>query len=77
MHNAKLGSQPLIVYEKEIDNYDPRRLALMAELRKAINNDGLYLVYQPKVNIKTGVISGVEALLRWNHPELGLIPPNE
>ena len=77
LHNAKLGSQPLIVYEKEIDNYDPRRLALMAELRKAINNDSLYLVYQPKVNIKTGVISGVEALLRWNHPELGLIPPNE
>ena len=77
LHSAKLGSQPLIVYEKEIDNYDPRRLALMAELRKAINNDGLYLVYQPKVNIKTGVISGVEALLRWNHPELGLIPPNE
>ena len=77
LHNAKMGSQPLIVYEKEIDNYDPRRLALMAELRKAINNDSLYLVYQPKVNIKTGVISGVEALLRWNHPELGLIPPNE
>lgn len=77
LHSAKMGSQPLIVYEKEIDNYDPRRLALMAELRKAINNDGLYLVYQPKVNIKTGVISGVEALLRWNHPELGLIPPNE
>ncbi len=77
LHNAKLSSQPLIVYEKEIDNYDPRRLALMAELRKAINNDSLYLVYQPKVNIKTGAISGVEALLRWNHPELGLIPPNE
>jgi len=77
LHTAKISSQPLIVYEKEIDNYDPRRLALMAELRKAINNDALYLVYQPKINIKTGVISGVEALLRWNHPELGLIPPNE
>jgi len=77
LHTAKITSQPLIVYEKEIDNYDPRRLALMAELRKAINNDALYLVYQPKIDIKTGVVSGVEALLRWNHPELGLIPPNE
>jgi diguanylate cyclase (GGDEF)-like protein len=77
LHTAKIGSQPLIVYEKSIDNYDPRRLALMAELRKAINNDALYLVYQPKIDIKTGVVSGVEALLRWNHPELGLIPPNE
>ncbi|WP_455366501.1 two-component system response regulator [Kaarinaea lacus] len=77
LHTAKISSQPLIVYEKDIDNYDPRRLALMAELRKAINNDALYLVYQPKINIKTGAVSGVEALLRWEHPELGLIPPNE
>jgi diguanylate cyclase (GGDEF)-like protein len=77
LHTAKMSSQPLIVYEKDIDNYDPRRLSLMAELRKAINNDELYLVYQPKININTGVISGVEALLRWNHDELGLIPPNE
>jgi len=65
------------VYEKDIDRYDARRLALMADLRKAINEDSLYLVYQPKINVKTGEISGVEALLRWNHPELGLIPPNE
>lgn len=77
LHTAKMSSQPLIVYEKDIDNYDPRRLSLMAELRKAINNDELYLVYQPKININTGVISGVEALLRWNHDKLGLIPPNE
>lgn len=77
LHTARLTSQPLIIYEQAIDNYDPRHLSLMAELRKAINNDELYLVYQPKINIKTGVVSGVEALLRWNHPTLGLIPPNE
>ncbi|HEY5602318.1 MAG TPA: EAL domain-containing protein [Gammaproteobacteria bacterium] len=77
LHTAKLSSQPLIVYEKAIDNYDPRRLALMADLRKAINNDALYLVYQPKIDIKNGVVSGVEALLRWYHPDLGLIPPAE
>jgi len=77
LHTAKAISQPMIVYDEDIDNYDARRLALMADLRKAINEDGLYLVYQPKINIKTGEISGVEALLRWNHPELGLIPPNE
>jgi len=77
LYAAKAISQPLIVYEKDIDRYDARRLALMADLRKAINEDSLYLVYQPKINVKTGEISGVEALLRWNHPELGLIPPNE
>ena len=49
----------------------------MADLRKAINNNDLFLVYQPKMNIKTGVVSGVEALLRWQHPEAGLIPPND
>ena len=77
LHNAKIIGQPLIVYEEEIDHYDPKRLAMMAELRKAINNNDLFLVYQPKINVKTGVISGVEALLRWQHPESGLIPPNE
>jgi len=77
LHNAKLVGQPLIVYEQDIDNYDPKRLALMADLRKAINNNDLFLVYQPKMNIKTGVVSGVEALLRWQHPEAGLIPPND
>ena len=77
LHNAKAVGQPLIVYEEEIDDYDPKRLALMADLRKAINNNDLFLVYQPKINVKTGVISGVEALLRWQHPEAGLIPPND
>ena len=77
LHSAKMVGQPLIVYEEEIDHYDPKRLAMMAELRKAINNNDLFLVYQPKINVKTGVISGVEALLRWQHPESGLIPPNE
>ena len=77
LHNAKMVGQPLIVYEVEIDDYDPKRLALMADLRKAINNNDLFLVYQPKMNVKTGVVSGVEALLRWQHPESGLIPPND
>lgn len=77
LHNAKTIGQPLIVYEEDIDDYDPKRLALMADLRKAINNNDLFLVYQPKMNIKTGVVSGVEALLRWQHPEAGLIPPND
>ena len=77
LHSAKMVGQPLIVYEEEIDDYDPKRLALMADLRKAINNNDLFLVYQPKMNVKTGVVSGVEALLRWQHPEAGLIPPND
>ena len=77
LQSAKTSNQPMVVYENSLDNYDPLRLALMAELRHAINNDALHLVYQPKFNIKTGVISGVEALLRWDHPQRGLIPPME
>ncbi|HZG88333.1 sensor domain-containing protein [Paenibacillus sp.] len=46
-------------------------------LRQAIDNNELHLCYQPKVELRTGRAVGVEALLRWNHPELGLIPPGE
>lgn len=50
---------------------------LEASFRKALDSDELILYYQPKIEIKTGTISGVEALVRWQHPERGLIPPAE
>jgi EAL domain-containing protein (putative c-di-GMP-specific phosphodiesterase class I) len=43
----------------------------------ALERSELYLVYQPQVDIRTGDVSGLEALLRWNHPEMGLVPPNK
>ena len=50
---------------------------LVANLRKAITHDELVLYYQPKVNLRTKELIGAEALIRWQHPELGLLPPSE
>jgi EAL domain-containing protein (putative c-di-GMP-specific phosphodiesterase class I) len=52
------------------------RLALETELRVAIERGELYLAYQPKVDLTTGLVDGIEALMRWQHPALGAIPPN-
>ncbi|GAM99187.1 diguanylate cyclase/phosphodiesterase [alpha proteobacterium U9-1i] len=56
---------------------DPRRnLALMSELRAAMSNGDAYLAHQPKYDLRTGKISGVEALMRWRHPQRGMISPD-
>jgi diguanylate cyclase len=55
----------------------PRAPLRMSELRQAIVADQLFLMYQPKIDLKTGSIAGLEVLTRWQHPELGLIPPDE
>ena len=54
-----------------------RRVELEADLRRAINANELLLHYQPLVGLPDGRVTGAEALVRWNHPEKGLIPPNE
>lgn len=65
------------VYASERDQHSPRRLALMGQLRQAIETGQLILYYQPKIDLRTGRIIGMEALVRWIHPEFGLIPPDE
>lgn len=52
-----------------------QKLNMENALRKALKNDQLLLLYQPKFNVRTGKIKGVEALIRWEHPELGLVSP--
>jgi diguanylate cyclase len=59
------------------DDYSPDRLTLLTELRRAIERGELLLHYQPKADLRTGEIRGVEALVRWQHPERGMIPPDE
>jgi diguanylate cyclase (GGDEF)-like protein len=73
----KLTSLPLAFYSKEIDSYNERRLALMGELKKAIRDDSLELYFQPKYCLKKQTVYGLEALLRWNHPGFGFVPPDE
>jgi diguanylate cyclase (GGDEF)-like protein len=77
MYLAKAAHAGTAVYDEQQDVNDADRLALAGELRRAIENDELVLHYQPKASLETGRIVGVEALVRWVHPERGFIPPNE
>jgi diguanylate cyclase (GGDEF)-like protein len=77
MYEAKNRRDDVCTYEPARDPYSPERLALVGELRRAIQNDELLLHFQPKIAIDNGELAGVEALVRWNHPDRGLIPPVE
>ncbi len=77
MYVAKRGHTRLAVYDPEQDHHSPARLQLVGELRRAIGTDGLILHYQPKVSFRTGKVVGSEALVRWNHPQRGTVPPDE
>ena len=69
--SRKLGMQ---VYSGEAERNGPTRLAVLGELRLALaTDDQLFLMYQPKIDLRTGEMSGVEALIRWQHPERGLL----
>lgn len=77
MYDAKASGTRIESYALERDPYSPERLALLAELRQAIDRDELVLHYQPKVSLADGRLSGVEALVRWEHPQRGVLPPGE
>ena len=77
MYLAKATESGLAFYAPERDHYSPQRLALMGELRQAIKDDRLVLYYQPKCDLKTGTTTGVEALIRWQHPREGLLSPTQ
>ena len=76
MYVAKEDRSGCVVYAPELDRHSPERLALMGDFRHAISRDELRVVYQPKINLKTREIFGVEALVRWQHPQLGFILPD-
>ncbi len=76
MYRAKeQGKNNFQFYASDINLHSFERLALENSLRRAIERDELVLYYQPKIDLNTGRISSAEALLRWNHPDLGLILP--
>ncbi len=77
MYQAKLTGTGFTLYDPAHDPHSPRRLALMAELRHAIEHAQLLLYYQPKIELATGRTIGAEALVRWQHPQHGLIPPDQ
>jgi EAL domain-containing protein (putative c-di-GMP-specific phosphodiesterase class I) len=77
MYSAKQGNTIYAVYDPSTDTHHVGRLALLSDLRTAIENDGLDLHYQYKLDIGSNRIVGVEALLRWDHRERGMIHPDE
>ena len=79
MYRAKEAhDNDVVIYGAENDESSSvRRLTVAAQIRHAISRRELSLYYQPKASLSTGAVVGVEALLRWHHPELGSVPPDE
>jgi diguanylate cyclase (GGDEF)-like protein len=77
MYLAKDAHAGTALYDREQDANDAARLALAAELRRAIEDEQLVLHFQPKADLRSGIVVGVEALVRWEHPNRGVVPPND
>jgi diguanylate cyclase (GGDEF)-like protein len=76
MYQSKDAHSGAGIYSPERDVYSPDRLKLLGELRRAIEQNELVLYYQPKVSLKTSQLLGFEALVRWRHPDQGLLAPD-
>ncbi len=77
MYVAKNANLGYALYDVDEDTHEPGRLTLISELRRAIDERELVLYYQPKIEVRSGRVTGVEALVRWRHPERGLVLPDE
>ncbi|MGN6577540.1 MAG: putative bifunctional diguanylate cyclase/phosphodiesterase [Nocardioides sp.] len=77
MYAAKQSRTGLEVYRPELDQQDSSRLGLLGDLRLAVAEGTLEVAYQPKLDVSTRTVVGVEALARWNHPRLGRVHPDE
>ncbi len=77
MYSTKNARTGYGQYCPSLDANSKRRLSLSGELRQSIEKGGMVLHYQPKVSLRTGQIAGAEALVRWQHPEHGMMFPDE
>jgi diguanylate cyclase (GGDEF)-like protein len=75
MYAAKRKTVPCVVYEPGIDSGSAQTLSLLSELRRALEHDELRLFLQPKIELKSGRFVAAEALVRWQHPVRGMVPP--
>jgi diguanylate cyclase (GGDEF)-like protein len=77
MYQGKRGAADIVVYAGGGVAHPTQWLVVQAELRHALERDELFLLYQPKIHLADGEVCGVEALVRWQHPQRGLLPPSE
>jgi diguanylate cyclase (GGDEF)-like protein len=75
MYAAKRKTAAALVYDPAIDAGSAQTLSLLSELRRALENDELRLFLQPKIALASGALVGAEALVRWQHPTRGMVPP--
>ena len=75
MYVAKRKSLDVQVYDPSLDSASAQTLSLLSELRKAIDDNELSLFLQPKINLRDNSVAAAEALVRWNHPQRGMVQP--
>ncbi|MGE5453043.1 MAG: EAL domain-containing protein [Acidobacteriota bacterium] len=75
MYAAKQTQSGCVTYHPGLDSTSEESLTLISELRQAIDREELRLYLQPKINLKSGKVIGAEALVRWQHPTRGMVPP--
>ncbi|MCC7257488.1 MAG: EAL domain-containing protein [Gammaproteobacteria bacterium] len=75
--DARAAQQRILVYQDGREEHRARQLAILGDLRRAVRHDELRLYLQPKVSLADGRVCGAEALVRWDHPTLGWLPPGE
>ncbi len=75
LYAAKRTGVGVVAYSRDLDTHTPERLALLSDLSQAIRDASLRLHFQPKVELGAGTVVGFEALVRWDHPRLGVLSP--
>ncbi|MGB5339084.1 MAG: EAL domain-containing protein, partial [Gammaproteobacteria bacterium] len=76
-HAKAQGHNNFLFYNENLSKNSRENMKLESDLRRAVEDEQFELYYQPKVDLVSGKITGMEALLRWHHPEVGMIPPDE
>jgi diguanylate cyclase (GGDEF)-like protein len=77
LKNAKAGAERCLFYANSMNERVAEKLALENRLRQALENQEFVLHYQPKIDLASGALTGCEALIRWNDPKVGLVPPGK
>jgi len=77
LHTVQQTGNGYAFFSSDYDQHSPRHLAIMGELRHALERGELFLCYQPIIELRTGCVKSLEALIRWQHPKLGLIMPDQ